>query len=70
MYLIGVETIKISVGAYCIRPTLKVQCFIELIFKGVCNTPLGSSPQCYRSRVGMLTIICLDTYAQQGSLIV
>ncbi|MEI6145401.1 MAG: hypothetical protein WCP66_03165, partial [Methylococcales bacterium] len=22
-----------------------------------------SSPQCYRSRVGMLTIICLDTYA-------
>ena len=42
-FLIGEETIKITVGAYC-------------------NTPLRSSPQCYRSRVGMLTIICVDTY--------
>jgi len=25
--LIGVGTIKITVGAYCIRPTLKVQCY-------------------------------------------
>ena len=26
-FLIGVETIKITVGAYCIRPTSKVQCY-------------------------------------------
>ena len=32
---------------------------------GVCNTPLRSSPQCYRSRVGMLTIICVDTYVSK-----
>jgi len=30
--------------------------------RGVLHTPLRSSPQCYRSRVGMLTIICVDTY--------
>ena len=36
---------------------------ISLFYKGVCNTPLRSSPQCYRSRVGMLIIICVDTYA-------
>jgi len=35
---------------------------------GVCNTPLRSSPQCYRSRVGILTIICVDTYALQADL--
>jgi len=28
--------------------------------------PLRSSPQCYRSCVGMLTIICVDTYASVG----
>ncbi len=32
---------------------------------GVCNTPLRSSPQCYRSRAGMLTIICVDTYVSK-----
>ncbi len=61
MFLIGVATIKITVGAYCIRPTSKVQCY-RAFYTGVCNTPLRSSPQCYRSRVGMLTIICVDTY--------
>ena len=34
-----------------------------LFYKGVCNTPLRSSPQCYRSCVGMLTIIYIDTHA-------
>ena len=29
------------------------------------HTPLPSSPQCYRSREGMLTIICVDTYASR-----
>ncbi len=32
------------------------------------NSPLRSSPQCYRSRVEMLTIICVDTYGQRGGL--
>ncbi len=32
--------------------------------RGVLHTPLGSSPQCYRSCVGMLTIICVDTYGK------
>ena len=29
---------------------------------------LRSSPQCYRSRVGMLTIICVDAYALKPNL--
>jgi len=32
------------------------------------NSPLRSSPQCYRSRVEMLTMICVDTYGQRGGL--
>jgi len=32
--------------------------------RGVLHTPLRSSPQCYRSCVGMLTIICVDTYGK------
>ena len=31
--------------------------------RGVLHTPLGSLSKGYRSFVGMLTIICVDTYA-------
>ena len=62
-FLIGVETIKITVGAYAIRPTSKVQCYRAYFIRAYAIRPLRSSPQCYLSRVGMLTIICVDTYA-------
>ena len=69
-FLIGVGTIKITVGAYCIRPFIESPMLYSLFYKGVCNTPLRSSPQSFRSRVGMLTIKCADTYAllQRGAL--
>ncbi len=44
-------------------PNIESPMLWSLFYKGVCNTPLRSSPQCYRSRVGMLTIIWVDTYA-------
>ena len=56
-------TQKIPVGAYCIRPTLKVQCYRAYFIRAYAIRPYDFLPQCYRSRVGMLTIICLDTYA-------
>ena len=35
----------------------------------VAAVPLRSSPQGYRSCVGMLTIICADTYARWGGVL-
>ena len=64
-FLIGVETIKNTVGANSFAQHRKSN-VISLFYKGVCNTPLRSSPQGYRSRVGMLTIICVDTYPCRG----
>ena len=56
-----------TVGAYCIRPTSKVQCYRAYFIRTYAVRPYRPSPpQCCRSCLGTINKTCVDTYATKG----